>query len=821
MDRRGLPSSQEGISPVFPIPLSTANMIEKLKRLTGMSSSEIAHRLREQYRRERDKLQFHTKLQAHVDPELDELIRRNGSSLKSYMQGAARRFYASTQDRNSTANYFQLQHREWFDSAIQDANVLCEHRVNLLAYRNIRLGAYIDWHRDPVSRFEWPRRYWADYDLVNGPPADAKIIHELNRHQHLPRLAKIFFLTGNELYAQEAIDQIDSWIEQNPTWYGVNWHSSLEIGIRSLSWVWTLFLLLESRSLTEQRLQRICLALFAQLDHVYRYPSTYTSPNTHLIGEATALFIAGVLFHELQRAHAWREFGIRTLIQEMRRQVLDDGMHAELSSYYHCYATDFYLHALALARVNRIEFPEWVWDRFSRMLDVVMHLTRPDGTMPLFGDDDGGRVLALASENYISYRDGLCSGAVLFQRPDFKYQAAKFSEESFWLLGEGAQGVFDSIPSQHPAELHHAFKDAGYFVQRSGWRANDTHVIFDCGGMGLGRGGHAHADALSFTLFAGGHAFLIDPGTSVYNCAPAWRDFFRSTAAHNAVMVDGRGQSEPGATFRWKTNALPRLRQHIGLHDVDFIDGAVEFRRLIHRRRLVFVRPNYWIVLDELGGKGCHDFDFLYHFPPDAQLTVVSDESDGEIDCRVRIEGADLQMFMYASERIQAEVTCGQRDPIQGWASQIYGEHQESAVLKASVHSDAPVSMMSFLVQGAEPVQSRRLKTNTTHAVAAAIRNGDYDDIAVMAVEDGDLQFNDYFMRGEFFWMRMEQGRLRRLLAVNAYAFRHAGQPVFESAEVIPYVQVGFWENGILIERGEQEGKVYVRDFRGRQFQRY
>jgi hypothetical protein len=77
--------------------------------------------------------------------------------------------------------------------------------------------------------------YWADYDLVNAPPADAKLIHELNRHQHLPRLAKAFFITGDELYASEAIDQIQSWIEQNSKWNGIHWQSSLEIALRSMS----------------------------------------------------------------------------------------------------------------------------------------------------------------------------------------------------------------------------------------------------------------------------------------------------------------------------------------------------------------------------------------------------------------------------------------------------------------------------------------------------------------------------------------------------------------------------------------------------------
>jgi hypothetical protein len=139
--------------------------------------------------------------------------------------------------------------------------------------------------------------------------------------------------------------------------------------------------------------------------------------------------------------------------------------------------------------------------------------------------------------------------------------------------------------------------------------------------------------------------------------------------------------------------------------------------------------------------------------------------------------------------------------------------------LKASVHGNAPVSMMSFLRPGNE-LRSHRFKSNTARAIAAAMRDGDYDDIAVMAADDGDLRLIDYVMRGEFFWMRLEQGNLRRLLAVNARSFSCAGEVVFESEQVIPYVHVYFWENGILIERGEPEGRVYVRDLRDRQFQR-
>src|SRR5262249_34883672 len=153
-----------------------------------------------------------------------------------------------------------------------------------------------------------------------------------------------------------------------------------------------------------------------------------------------------------------------------------------------------------------------------------------------------------------------------------------------------------------------AFEHAGYFIQRSGWSAKDTHVTFDCGGLGFGSGGHGHADGLAFTLFSDGKPWLIDPGTSAYNCVPAWRRFLRSTAPHNPVVVDGKGQSEPSGTFQWKTKQAAHTRKHVRLTEIDYIDGAVSINGVTHRRRLIYVRPNYWIVFDGITGTGLHNF---------------------------------------------------------------------------------------------------------------------------------------------------------------------------------------------------------------------
>ena len=128
--------------------------------------------------------------------------------------------------------------------------------------------------------------------------------------------------------------------------------------------------------------------------------------------------------------------------------------------------------------------------------------------------------------------------------------------------------------------------------------------------------------------------------------------------------------------------------------------------------------------------------------------------------------------------------------------------------------------MMSFLIPRGRSARPRCFDMGDRSAIAAAIRDGNYDDIAVMSTGRSELQIIDCSMQGEFFWLRTENGALKQVFAVNATAFSYAGETVFESREPNPYVIAHFWDEGIVIERGGGEGKVYVRDLRDRQFQR-
>src|SRR6185369_6623627 len=276
------------------------------------------------------------------------------------------------------------------------------------------------------------------------------------------------------------------------------------------------------------------------------------------------------------------------------------------------------------------------------------------------GDDDGGRALAIVSRDY---------------------RSSRFGEEMFWLCGEdGLERL--RMQSRAARESNALYPDAGYAIQRSGWSSHDSQVIFDCGGLGMLNGGHGHADALSIVLNVGATEILTDPGTCVYNGSPEWRNFFRSTRAHNTVVVDDSDQSIPDETFKWRSKAECRVVQHLSNEGFDYVEAEHDWYRnapfnIIHRRRLLHVRPGLWVVADDLqsaeSSRDEHMFDFYFHFPSNANLSVQQ-ENDSVLRVNARADSARLQLLMCTSVCMNPKTIEGQVDPIQGWVSSIYGE---------------------------------------------------------------------------------------------------------------------------------------------------
>ena len=145
-------------------------------------------------------------------------------------------------------------------------------------------------------------------------------------------------------------------------------------------------------------------------------------------------------------------------------------------------------------------------------------------------------------------------------------------------------------------------------------------LIFDCGP--LGDGGHGHYDLLSVEAFAGGRPLVVDPGRFTYaEEPPNLRRWFKGTAAHNTVCVDGLDQTPYRAGARRGPVApgtLPRPRERARL---DVLAGEVAQPRL-RRRAPAPVRVRRRPLL---GGRGpaCaasapHRYDLRFHLAPEA-----------------------------------------------------------------------------------------------------------------------------------------------------------------------------------------------------------
>jgi hypothetical protein len=729
--------------------------VEKLKRLAAMSPRELAHRAREKGYAQLERFGFTTNNPGAPD----------GAGFRQYLAGKpAERFYCGPREN---PRFIRQNFPQWIARAVEEAERLLRHEVRLLHFDPVSLGREIDWHRDPVTGRTWERLFWADYNPEKNPgERDSKIVHELNRHQHLPRLAKAYHWTGDERYAAEAVAQLRGWIEQNPPGLGINWQSSLEIGIRTISWLWTIFLLLPSAHFDDAAAQRIGDSLFAQLEHVHRYTSEFSSPNTHLIGEAAALFIGGIVFRDRKHSAQWMRQGAALLVREADRQILDDGVHGELSASYHCYALDFYLQALVLTEPNHFRFPERMRRKVEGMLNFVMHLTTPIGTIPPLGDDDGGRALALQQRNYGSFNDALGLGAGLFQRTDFKHRAGDFREETFWLLGKKAWESFELLDSSPPAENQAVFSNAGYAIQRSGWGPLASQLVFDIGGLGMLTGGHSHADALSLVLFGNGRELLVDPGTYVYNCAPEWRSWFRSTPAHNTVSIDGLDQAETGGTFRWKTRMSTRT-----LRDPSFPPEYLEaeqdgYERLqhgvTHRRGILHIPGEYWIAVDDFHGSeeksaGEHTFDFHYHFGDGVDPVLLRPR---ETDAALWAGRAGLFLGIYASRALDSELHTG-------WVSHGYGNRRPIHSLRARVTGSPSLAALTFLVPHSSSPVIQRLNVDAGSAIACVFHHGPFQDVAVFPTGASEVEVAGFRMQGQFFWLRMEGRVLKRSLAIR------------------------------------------------------
>jgi hypothetical protein len=297
-----------------------------------------------------------------------------------------------------------------------------------------------------------------------------------------------------------------------------------------------------------------------------------------------------------------------------------------------------FLSAVILARLNGHEFSQPFMERLEKMVEFVMYITKPDGTAPLIGDNDNGRLHRLKvwdppDREWTDFRYLLAIGAVLFEREDFALAAGDQWEEAIWLLGKRAVSFRRATTDEdlNPSVFKsHGFADSGVYVMRH----KDYYMIVDAGPVGQGgNGGHAHNDTLGFDLFASGQAWIVDPGTYVYTADYEARKDFRSTNYHNSVKIDGAEMNDLDGRhpFSMSNQAHVTINQWITTAEYDYLDAEhTGYQRLpepaMHRRQIYFdKRQGIWSVQDVVKGRGSHLVCWYFNLAPDVNVSEFTD----------------------------------------------------------------------------------------------------------------------------------------------------------------------------------------------------
>jgi len=726
------------------------NRSETIRRIASMGRGQLAYRIRQELQKRADAILFGL----GIDPSRVEVRReKNGSG----------RFFFQCEDIPRQMELFRERMPQQVEAITKRAEKICGHRFDLLGYVELDYDREIDWHSDRVHGKRAPRDLWFKIRYLDfASVGDAKVTWELNRHQHLVTLAKAYRLTQDFRFASELIAQWRHWRTENAYPRGINWASSLEVAFRSLSWLWVNFLLEGTPAITPEFREQWLRSMAVSGRHIELYLSTYFSPNTHLLGEAVALFFIGTLCPQLRSAPRWKRRGWEMVLRESERQVRPDGFYFEQSTYYHVYALDFLIHASVLASLNDMPFPTEYNRRLERMLDALAVLCRA-GAPPRWGDDDGGRVFDPLRNRAEHLSDPLATGAVLFGRGDFKLLVGGLREETLWLLGEKGAAKFDRIEAKKPEMRSVAAPDTGLYVMSCNQRK--LQAVIDAGPQGALAGGHGHADALSLTLHAEERELLGDPGTYEYVGAGRERDQFRGTSAHNTFQLDGRNQSEPRGPFAWQRFANAKAEIWVTGETFDLFVGSHDGYSqpgtpAIHRRWVFFRKPKFWLVRDLMLGTGKHELDLRWHLNPE-----LSSPEQGEDRFFCFGEKGGVALF-------SAEGHCWSKTVQPGIWSAAYGSKESATEVRFTTATTLPAEFTTLLAPldlSPEDVRARgRLSQFFPSPDVSAYRFIDHgDEHYFIFAQEKNWTFDEWKSDAEFFYCCRTDGKLTLLVFCN------------------------------------------------------
>lgn len=646
-----------------------------LKRLTKMSFREILYRIQQKVYENADKFFFRSV--PHPLPSTDSII---GAPVYSMSQHVT----ACHLDTFAIINNFQY---------IELAEKYC---ANVIAVFGVEhdFGPQIDWHIDVKTGKRWPLKPWSEIDIRNGfKIGGPKFVWEINRLYGLPVLGFAYRSSRQEKYARKIISTLRHWLEENPYPLGVNWTSGIELGIRVANLIWGLSFL-QGYSFSREEKDTLTRFLWLHGRHLYRFPSKYSSNNNHAIAEAFGLFLIGTFFPFFHEAKKWSSFGQNVLEHESARQILPDGGSYEYSTTYLSFVIDFFLLFKLVCDRQNIAYETVVNTRLESSCEFIHSLMDCGGQIPNIGDQDSAILVNFGLNNQQNFQSLLNTGAVLFNRPEFKRDNFPDFKTQI-LLGDQK---FPAVQTTTRRKITGIFlPDSGFSVIRDTITQRELVLVGNATPLGMPPlFAHGHLDALSFTLSYAGLEFFVDPGTYLYHSGGKWRRYFRSTAAHNTIRVnkteltDMPGDFMFGKPYRVTKHTLSNLKGHILWQAGHDAYSNSSFPVSVNRSITVFENTGDIKITDRMESTGKYFVEQFFHFHPECAVNLIGEHV---ISSR---NGYSIKVHFDNSPAVK--LYRGSSKPLWGWYSERFNHLQKTSTIVCSFEKEG-VSELTTEIQ--------------------------------------------------------------------------------------------------------------------------
>lgn len=530
-----------------------------------------------------------------------------------------------------------------------------------------------------MERTNVPVAFQGEIDWRHIPFQDPEWTYMLNRHHFFVPLGQAYLLTRDERYAQVFCEQISDWIDANPkqsdtaSW---TWRT-IDAAIRSSSWIKALYFFKNSPYFTIQLFEKMLLSLLEHAEYLASNFTNWKAISNWGVIENKALFELSVFLQDLQQANRWRELSLERLKKTASLQIMKDGMHWEQSPLYHNEVLLCYLRTVQLSQNNLIEIDSFITEAARKMAYADLYMAKPNHRQPMKGDSDD-----------FDLRDILTRAAVIFNDSALKFGGyAALDFNNMWELGPQGIEVYENLLAEKPKNLSLGFEASGNFFMRSSWDENALYLYFHCGPLG---GGHGHADLFHLDVHAYGKDLLTDLGRYNYSDSYPERQELKRAFAHNTTLVDGIEFTECIDTWGFGRIAEPIMTKWVSEEQFDYVEashnGYFHFEDPVYvRRKVLFVKPYYWLLVDEFDCKGEHTFSQHFHFSP-GEIRL----DDTTKNCSIENTDANLCLIPINGEQLTAVIKDGS-------ISYEYNLLEDNKSVEYQLKSSGPAAMMQLI----------------------------------------------------------------------------------------------------------------------------